>query len=702
VFIGAYNVIPPLLGIENHLVVVFLAGLPLLLTFLTRTLPAIREKRRERRLEQQGRNPTTITPDYFRLTAYEALDATRFQRADGFHQRVARWLGGDCPPLCYLSGRSGCGKSSLLGAHVMPELEAQGKTVCRLRVHGEPLAELTSLLSTRLWERAPTWENARDLLERSVKKCNRGLVLVWDQFEESLILHEREQVAVLFALLKDLGARPIPGLTNLLVLRSDYQGMLMDHGFPALLQEQNWLEVPPFNPAAARTFLMDAQLGLSHEQVIALVKEAEELDGTEGAIRPVTLNMLGMALRRQHQAGTQVGNLMRHWLRGLLRDPDIRELAPKLLAAMITRHGTKQPRKVVDLASQFKLPNDRVLGCLLRLQTQGLVQPLDNELQIWEIAHDFLARLLDRILAGWRATTWRVLRPWLAPAVFVVWAIWLGTFGFDYLRPAREVLDAHGASFAKDELVLFTGTTDASLRRVAPHLARYGVTNLAFDRCNAHSFEPLLACQKLEHLKISNSPADSLDGFPKLDNLISLDLFSCDRLTSLTGMPEFDQLTSLNIYFCDGLTSLTEMPELDQLTYLNLPGCNGLTSLAGMPELDQLTSLDLSSCGGLMSLVGMPELDQLTYLNLSGCDGLTSLAGMPEPDKLTLLRRLSCNTSSVDADFLKKHRQIQELNLFRGNREEAEALKRLRPEITIRHTQEYSFDLKEVTLPALE
>jgi hypothetical protein len=31
----------------------------------------------------------------------------------------------------------------------------------------------------------------------------------------------------------------------------------------------------------------------------------------------------------------------------------------------------------------------------------------------WEIAHDFIAKLFDHILASWRVSAWQSTRPWI-------------------------------------------------------------------------------------------------------------------------------------------------------------------------------------------------------------------------------------------------------------------------------------------------
>ena len=79
------------------------------------------------------------------------------------------------------------------------------------------------------------------------------------------------------------------------------------------------------------------------------------------------------------------------------------------------------PRCEADLAARTKLDPKLVRGCLLALSNGGVVRPLDELNRVWEVAHDFVARLLAQVVASWRAAIWRRLLPWIAPASIVLW-----------------------------------------------------------------------------------------------------------------------------------------------------------------------------------------------------------------------------------------------------------------------------------------
>jgi len=105
----------------------------LLLLFFSHTLPSVLENRKRAKLASiQG----TTRAGYFQLTVRK--DEEAFQRADGKHEEVLKWLKGAPSRVMYLTGSSGAGKSSLLEAWVLPKLKRDGVTIIRLRGYKDP------------------------------------------------------------------------------------------------------------------------------------------------------------------------------------------------------------------------------------------------------------------------------------------------------------------------------------------------------------------------------------------------------------------------------------------------------------------------------------------------------------------------------------------------------------------------------------
>ena len=78
-------------------------------------------------------------------------------------------------------------------------------------------------------------QELRHLLAAAARSAGTRLLLVLDQFEEFLIVGQREQQEKFVALIADLQAI-LSGLSLLLVLRSDYQMLLDDLACPLFVR----------------------------------------------------------------------------------------------------------------------------------------------------------------------------------------------------------------------------------------------------------------------------------------------------------------------------------------------------------------------------------------------------------------------------------------------------------------------------------
>jgi hypothetical protein len=226
---------------------------PLMVVFFGHTIPALLDQGRRRRLiEVSGE----LEPGYFRLSPRE--EETGFTRADDKHKEILPWLKDRRAPVLYLTGQSGSGKSSILSAWVIPQLsrDVPPMKVVQLRGYQDPVSVLTTKLREPgiIWNRPPAEAlDVQQLLERAVQKLRpERLLIVFDQFEEFVMLHDDSQRRAFEQLLASLMGKPVEGLTLLLVVRSDYVEVLERLALPKLVQDANWKAVPPFTEQAAR------------------------------------------------------------------------------------------------------------------------------------------------------------------------------------------------------------------------------------------------------------------------------------------------------------------------------------------------------------------------------------------------------------------------------------------------------------------
>jgi len=415
----------------------FLVVIPLLLVFAFKTLPRLIARHSERLLANislrdiDSARPALGEDTYFHIGPYPESRRRRYDRADKAHEEVLSWLKGTNEPVVVLSGLSGTGKTSMLEAFVIPELH-EGESpfkVLLIRGFDDPLSELRrQLLDPGLIWKKPGNDLADlalgEIIRRAVSRLRRDdpgtkLLAVLDQFEELVTLRENGYSSTIVEItdfLRKLQNSSIDGFLLLLALRSDYQTFLESLGVPPLDKSRNWREVPAFTYSAGSTFLTAPETGLRIHggQLRRVLKAAVAADGTPGLVRPIILNMLGIVLQRiadSPEAERPTRDLLTDDLRAFIDHPRRRAIARAVLPHMLTDSNTKQPRRIGELCSATKLDARVIHGCLLELETSGYVHQITRPKQIvdgvWEISHDFVARLLGSILENPSLTFWQ-------------------------------------------------------------------------------------------------------------------------------------------------------------------------------------------------------------------------------------------------------------------------------------------------------
>jgi hypothetical protein len=642
---------------------------------------------RQRQREEWGLEDGVAVPGHFRLSPWQDTpdDRKRFTRPDGLHERVTEWIRQSTLPLLYLTGSSGSGKSSLLNAAVLPALRGlsggkDGVHSVVLRGFDDPLQELRDWLlkDDQPWadgdlkkKRTPRTLLAAVCERLRVTDPDARLLIVFDQFEELMILHEidSEHVQQVREFLQDILATPPPGLTVLLSLRSDYEQQLEELGLPPQLLHQNWVKVGYLTRGQAEQFLTstDARMKLAPELLTAVLNEASAVDDTPGQTKPVVINMLGLMLQRLHRTDPEVGErgtLLPRFVRASIEAQDVRDVSGPILTEMLQNDSaTRLPQTIGDIARQSQLEPAEIQGCLNKLgdSDRQLVRPIvatgPIESRLWEISHDFIARLLVPILETPQKTVGERMRPLVAPASMTTalsLLVLLGLFNAatEQIRIRERLRDEHSIHLLQHDdshtwrAVRVEGTrVDFKLSSNAIRLlSRHGdVAELDLRSCDALTTIPeLTGLTSLQTLNLSY--CDALTTIPELTGLTSLQTLDLGDCRVLTTIPELTGLTSLQTLYlakCRALTTIPELTGLTSLQTLDLSSCDTLTTVLELTGLTRLQTLDLSGCRMLATIPELTGLTRLQTLDLSGC---RMLATVPELTGLTRLQTLDLSS----------------------------------------------------------
>jgi hypothetical protein len=416
----------------------------------------------------------------------------------------------------------------------------------------------------------------------------------------------------------------------------------------------------------------------------AVMREAAEIEqGTTGLVRPVTINLCGLVLSRFSSGLPRRfrGGILRGFLRESLLLPEVRDVAEKIIPNLITDNITKRPRTIAEMALATGLMTAAIRACMRRLgeSDRAIVRPLDEEQETWEISHDFLAPLLDAIVARRTVSLWRRVRPWLPwAAAGIVGVVALAVPWLTKPDPTVE-LRRQGWSISETKEGLdFKRNTEippesiAILRTLPPP---YSIDLSVSDVEDISAFREL---KGLTGLDLSFTQVADISALQELQGLTDLDL-EHTNVTDISALRELKGLRTLNIGQTQ-LADISALRELKSLTELNL-GRTKVANLSALRELKRLTMLVLDNTQ-VTEISPLQELNSLAALNLGstnvedisalqGLKGLTALnLGNTKVTNISALRELKglkelylTNTKVTDISPLEELTGLRQLDL---------------------------------------
>lgn len=664
-----------------------IVALPLLFALLFNLLPTLR-RRRERAFRPIFDSTKKAEPAYFQ-TGPRVDDPYGFFAAG--YERFLDWTRQPKAPVLHLTGLSGSGKSSLIEAYLKPRLEEQspqGKTVLvSVCDHGDPLASMKDDL-LRFWKRKPDdYDSLSTLqaLQRAARQLDTAdrLLVVFDQFEEFFLLRmnalarqanvresdatsggDPQSIESLKDFLQSFLAEPPDRVTLLFAYREDHRRLLSVLSLPPRQESINWMPLDPFDFATAETFLRSCPgLSVPKPRMDCVLREAARQEGGRVVMRPILANVLGVILYRMAAHPTmwhRKSDLLTGYVRECLGVETQRERI-QILRVLLTHFHTARPRTVAQIASEARLPLSLVDSQMDLLGHAGLVRCLnvaerDQLKRTWQIAHDFLALLIQRVLDGIYRSTWRKIRSYIAPVTFVIVLTGFGIWPWVQEHRDVSLLANQGFTWNEPTAAVVAGTKEAhavqNLEHISGALHRLGPRRIDLSDCKSlvdvatlnglSSLEDLQLtnCERLQELRLHNLPSvnslrlngcgslQNVDSLRRLSSLDRLDLSGCSALRNVDGLTGLKSLRFLLLIGCQRLRDIDGLQGLESLDALVLASCPALENVNGAHGLTSLRKLLIADCGSLRELGVLHSLTSLQELSLLSCDSLHDLAGL--------------------------------------------------------------------------
>ena len=373
------------------------------------------------------------TPDENESGAIKGLFSFELQDAEIYSKLQRRWSVKECwtsvtsPDfrVGVLMGESGCGKSSLLKAGLLPRLLDDSAEYYGVYVKfgdREPVAAVRKALGA-----LATGSEGDDLpvmLEKAVQAVNKPIVLLFDQFEQFFVQYKQqvERTAFINSLKRwydsDLPVRVLIGIRGDLADRlTEIQKAL---GYSLGPREVFRLEKLYPNEAAAVLKVMAQTEGLSFdERFITELTKNELANQEDGQISPVDLQVLGWMIARQsdeelrafdQRAFQQLGGvegLLQRFLERMLKKrigQVQRDLALKVLLALTDRERNVRAGALSLEELQHKLKESgtaleisEAVGWLARSDVRLIATVDRHSERRYELAHERLISALLRV-----------------------------------------------------------------------------------------------------------------------------------------------------------------------------------------------------------------------------------------------------------------------------------------------------------------
>jgi Novel STAND NTPase 1/Domain of unknown function (DUF4062) len=321
--------------------------------------------------------------------------------------------------ITLLVGESGIGKTSLIRAGVCPELAQLGWRTAYVRPLNKPLENISRLV----WEQILLGGYPKGLRPKSVidivsdRLSRSKCLIVIDQFEDVLGIQASKDTDELVRDLTEFSLEQNKNVHILIAYRGDLESRLgifwqNISGSPTGLDR---VYLGGLSSSGAKAALESNLKGcglrfqeddvLFNELVHDLIAESRNI--VPGLVYPPLLQILAETVFKEARRGEtfttsdyiKTGRLPviagRYLLMRLQFLGEKRELARRILVALVRSYGLKSQKTLADLAVEIGETEENIRTVLNQLVQLRMVRPIDGH---YEIVHDFLAKRISEEL----------------------------------------------------------------------------------------------------------------------------------------------------------------------------------------------------------------------------------------------------------------------------------------------------------------
>lgn len=323
-----------------------------------------------------------------------------------------------------LCGESGAGKTSLLQAAVLPELERQGYHAVYIKVTEDPPLNTISRALLAEGEELPH-QSLLELLHQTTRHARRPVVLILDQFEQ-FFAHNKTKVSrrnFIQEMADWYANRNSLSVSVLVSIRSDFASRMNEfqHEMGYTLTPHSSLSIEKFEPQEAALVIGviadEVKLKLD-EGFVMKFAEQELAQRDDGLVSPVDIQILSWMVvgqkRVEERAFNQrafqriggveglLGKFLRRALGSIKADPRLQQAVTEVMLALADGNVRAGAMSYNSLREKLKKTIhdkdiERALDWLVSSDVRLVTAIQDKKATHYELAHDHLIPPLRRL-----------------------------------------------------------------------------------------------------------------------------------------------------------------------------------------------------------------------------------------------------------------------------------------------------------------